>query len=82
MRCDANHLRHDTPSAAEPGFPAPAPVPRQEIKPAPKYGNMYTVTQDLLNRADADGNNFLHTNGDYNQPLVVVEEATAVHEVR
>ena len=39
----------------------------QEVKPAPKYGNMHTVTQDLLNRAGADGNNFLHTNGDYHQ---------------
>src|SRR6266481_4790636 len=39
----------------------------QEVKPAPKYGNMHTVTQDLLNRAGADGNNFLHTNGDYQQ---------------
>ena len=39
----------------------------QEVKPAPKYGNMYAVTQDLLNRAGADGNNFLHTNGDYHQ---------------
>src|ERR1700730_8428254 len=34
----------------------------QEVKPTPKYGNMYAVTQDLLNRAGADGNNFLHTN--------------------
>src|SRR6266571_2964807 len=39
----------------------------QEVKPAAKYGNMNTVTQDLLNRAGGDGNNFLHTNGDYNQ---------------
>ena len=39
----------------------------QEVKPAPKYGDMRTVTQDLLNRAGGDGNNFLLTNGDYNQ---------------
>src|SRR6202165_714073 len=39
----------------------------QEVKPAPKYGDMQTVTQDLLNRAGGDGNNFLLTNGDYNQ---------------
>src|ERR1044071_7033032 len=39
----------------------------QEVKPAAKYGDMLTVTQDLLNRAGGDGNNFLHTNGDYNQ---------------
>jgi alcohol dehydrogenase (cytochrome c) len=28
---------------------------------------MATVTQDLLNRAAGDGNNFLHTNGNYHQ---------------
>ncbi len=39
----------------------------QEVKTAAKYGDMSTVTQDLLNRAGGDGNNFLHTNGDYNQ---------------
>jgi alcohol dehydrogenase (cytochrome c) len=39
----------------------------QEVKPAAKYGDMRTVTQDLLNRAGGDGNNFLLTNGDYNQ---------------
>jgi alcohol dehydrogenase (cytochrome c) len=40
----------------------------QEVaKPAPKYGDMSTVTQDLLNRAGTDGNNFLLTNGDYRQ---------------
>jgi PQQ-dependent dehydrogenase (methanol/ethanol family) len=39
----------------------------QEVKPASKYGDMTTVTQDLLNRAASDGNNYLHTNGDYTQ---------------
>jgi PQQ-dependent dehydrogenase (methanol/ethanol family) len=39
----------------------------QEVKPASKYGDMTTVTQDLLNRAAGDGNNYLHTNGDYTQ---------------
>ena len=50
--------------------PAPAPVaaPAQEVvKPPAKYGDMSTVTQDLLNRAGDDGNNFLLTNGDYDQ---------------
>jgi PQQ-dependent dehydrogenase (methanol/ethanol family) len=37
----------------------------QEVKAAVKYGDMTTVTQDLLNRAESDGNNFLLTNGDY-----------------
>ncbi|MGE4635992.1 MAG: PQQ-binding-like beta-propeller repeat protein [Arenicellales bacterium] len=31
------------------------------------YGDMHTVTQDMLNRAAGDGNNFLHTNGNYDQ---------------
>ena len=36
--------------------------------PAPTvYGDMQTVTQDMLNRAAGDGNNFLHTNGNYHQ---------------
>ncbi len=39
----------------------------QEIRNATKFGDMSTVTQDLLSRAATDGNNFLHTNGDYTQ---------------
>jgi PQQ-dependent dehydrogenase (methanol/ethanol family) len=39
----------------------------QEVKAAVKYGDMQTVSQDLLNRAAGDGNNFLHTNGNYKQ---------------
>jgi glucose dehydrogenase len=39
----------------------------EEVKNATKFGNMTTVTQDLLNRAGGDGNNFLLTNGDYSQ---------------
>jgi PQQ-dependent dehydrogenase (methanol/ethanol family) len=39
----------------------------QEVKAATKWGDMNTVTQDLLNRAAGDGNNFLHTNGNYAQ---------------
>jgi alcohol dehydrogenase (cytochrome c) len=39
----------------------------EEVKAAVKYGDMQTVTQDLLNRAAGDGNNFLHTNGNYKQ---------------
>ena len=31
------------------------------------YGNMKTVTQDMLDNAAGDANNFLHTNGNYNQ---------------
>jgi PQQ-dependent dehydrogenase (methanol/ethanol family) len=39
----------------------------QEIRSTAKFGDMTTVTQDLLNRAASDGNNFLHTNGNYSQ---------------
>jgi PQQ-dependent dehydrogenase (methanol/ethanol family) len=39
----------------------------QEVRNATKFGDMNTVTQDLLNRAAGDGNNFLLTNGDYKQ---------------
>jgi len=31
------------------------------------YGDMQTVTQDMLDHAAGDANNFLHTNGNYNQ---------------
>ncbi len=39
----------------------------QEVQGGTLYGNMQTVTQDMLNRAAGDGNNFLHTNGNYEQ---------------
>jgi alcohol dehydrogenase (cytochrome c) len=39
----------------------------QEVRNAVKYGDMTSVTQDLLNRAASDGNNFLLTNGNYHQ---------------
>ena len=39
----------------------------QEVRNSTKFGDMNLVTQDLLNRAAGDGNNFLHTNGDYAQ---------------
>ncbi len=42
-------------------------VQAQEIRSAAKFGDMNTVTQDLLNRAASDGNNFLQTNGNYGQ---------------
>ncbi len=44
-----------------------APAQAQEIKAATKFGDMSLVSQDLLNRAATDGQNFLHTNGDYKQ---------------
>ena len=39
----------------------------QEVGSGTLYGDMHEVTQDLLNRAAGDGNNFLHTNGNYSQ---------------
>src|SRR5690349_3367117 len=41
--------------------------PGAEVKPATLFGDMGAATQDLLNRAASDGNNFLHTNGNYEQ---------------
>jgi PQQ-dependent dehydrogenase (methanol/ethanol family) len=43
------------------------PVAAQETEVAAVYGDMQTVTQDMLSRAAGDGNNFLHTNGNYHQ---------------
>lgn len=39
----------------------------QEVESATLYGDMLTVTQDMLDHAAGDSNNFLHTNGNYNQ---------------
>jgi alcohol dehydrogenase (cytochrome c) len=39
----------------------------QEKDTGTLYGDMMTVTQDMLDRAAGDGNNFLHTNGNYQQ---------------
>ena len=35
----------------------------QEVMGGTLYGDMITVTQDMLNRAATDANNFLHING-------------------
>ena len=42
-------------------------VQAQEVQGGTLYGNMDVVTQDMLDRADGDANNFLHTNGNYAQ---------------
>ncbi|MEE1543241.1 MAG: hypothetical protein V1267_01275, partial [Alphaproteobacteria bacterium] len=44
-----------------------ASVSAQEVGSGTLYGDMRTVTQDMLNRAASDSNNFLHTNGNYDQ---------------
>jgi PQQ-dependent dehydrogenase (methanol/ethanol family) len=60
-------------------------VQAQEVKGGTLYGDMQTVTQDLLNRAAGDGNNFLHTNGNYEQtryhPARQINTSN-VHELR
>jgi PQQ-dependent dehydrogenase (methanol/ethanol family) len=60
-------------------------VQAQEVKAGTLYGDMQTVTQDLLNRAAGDGNNFLHTNGNYDQtryhPARQINTSN-VHELR
>jgi len=43
------------------------PLEAQETEKTTLWGDMHTVTQDLMNRAAGDGNNFLHTNGNYQQ---------------
>jgi PQQ-dependent dehydrogenase (methanol/ethanol family) len=57
----------------------------QEVQGGTLYGDMQTVTQDLLNRAAGDGNNFLHTNGNYEQtryhPARQINTSN-VHELR
>ena len=42
-------------------------VSAEEVTGATLYGDMQTVTQDMLDHAYGDSNNFLHTNGNYNQ---------------
>ncbi len=39
----------------------------QEVQGGTLYGDMQVVSQDMLDRAAGDGNNFLHTNGNYSQ---------------
>ena len=39
----------------------------EEIEAGTLFGDMQTVTQDLLDNAAGDSNNFLHTNGNYAQ---------------
>ncbi len=40
---------------------------QDEVTGGTLYGDMLTVTQDMLDRAAADGNNHLHTNSNYAQ---------------
>lgn len=40
---------------------------QEETSSSTLYGDLQHVTQDMLSRAAGDGNNFLHTNGNYHQ---------------
>ena len=44
-----------------------AAMAQDETSNTTLYGDMSLVTQDMLSRAGGDGNNFLHTNGNYSQ---------------
>ena len=46
---------------------APVTMQAQEVDSGTLYGDMLTVSQHMLNRAAGDGNNFLHTNANYDQ---------------
>jgi len=56
-----------------------------EVGSGTLYGDMQTVTQDMIDRAAGDGNNFLHTNGNYSQtryyPASQIN-ASNVHKLR
>jgi PQQ-dependent dehydrogenase (methanol/ethanol family) len=67
MRMRGQSLAAGIAAFAAAGFTGAWLAGAQEVKTASKYGDMQTVTQDLLSRAASDGNNFLHTNGDYHQ---------------
>jgi PQQ-dependent dehydrogenase (methanol/ethanol family) len=56
-------------------------VTAQEPGGGPIYGDMTVVSQDLLNRAAGDGNNFLHTNGNYHQTRYVPNRQINVSNV-
>jgi len=57
----------------------------EEVTGGTLYGNMLAVTQDLLDNAAKDGNNFLHTNGNYDQtryyPAAQINKEN-VHQLR
>jgi alcohol dehydrogenase (cytochrome c) len=42
-------------------------VAQEVTSTATRYGDLSLVNQEMLNRAAGDGNNFLHTNGNYSQ---------------
>ena len=69
MRLNPSLLRHASGVLAGVALLALSPmsVNAGEVGSGTLYGDMSTVTQDMLDRAAGDGNNFLHTNGNYSQ---------------
>jgi alcohol dehydrogenase (cytochrome c) len=53
-----------------------------EVTKTTMYGDMGTVTQDMMDRAAGDGNNFLHTNGNYHQTRYYPAREINVSNVR
>ncbi|MGB5775651.1 MAG: PQQ-binding-like beta-propeller repeat protein [Sedimenticolaceae bacterium] len=49
------------------GLVAGTATAAEETTSSTLYGDLLNVTQIMLNRADSDGNNFLHTNANYQQ---------------
>ncbi len=55
---------------------------QEETSTATMYGDLQTVTQDMLDFAAGDGNNFLHTNGNYAQTRYYPARQINVDNVR
>jgi len=63
----------------------PQSLEAQEPEKTTLWGDMHTVSQDLMDRAASDGNNFLHTNGNYQQTRYFPSRqinASNVHKLR
>jgi PQQ-dependent dehydrogenase (methanol/ethanol family) len=69
MRLNPSLLRHASGVLAGVALLALSPMSANagEVGSGTLFGDMSTVTQDMLDRAAGDGNNFLHTNGNYSQ---------------
>jgi PQQ-dependent dehydrogenase (methanol/ethanol family) len=69
MRLNPSLLRHASGVLAGVALLALSPMSANagEVGSGTLFGDMSTVTQDMLDRAAGDGNNFLLTNGNYSQ---------------
>ncbi|MFT6304442.1 MAG: alcohol dehydrogenase (cytochrome c) [Granulosicoccus sp.] len=54
----------------------------EETSNTTNYGDLNNVSQDMLNRAAGDGNNFLHTNGNYAQTRYYPSKQINIDNVR